>query len=456
MSVEGAALTHGSVGGHLFRQTLPMVGGIFAIMSVGLIDAYYIGLLGDQPLTAVSFIFPVIIALSSLGVGVIAGIASVVSRALGKGDNVRAQSLAGFGLILATIFGVFVSTLLLWSKSSLFELMNASANLLPLIDAYMTPFALGFPLLLINMAGNGTLRGQGLAGKASLILVAMAVTNWILDPLLIHGVGSFEGYGIRGAAYATIVGWAVASIVSLIFVQRSQLKLSLTSLKAAKPLSDVKSLLSVGGPAAFSNSVNPMGLSILTAFLAQYGDAAVAGFGAGGRLQSFAVVPLLALSSSIGGIVGQNWGAGYADRARSALWLALAFCVFYGVVAGIVLCVWRESLAGLFTDSPEIIAALSAYLVISVWGYAGYGALIVVNGALNAIDRASVALLQSIVRVALFMIPLAWGFGFLLQAHSVYWGELLANILGGVLALIIGRAMLADRFAPPVSKRSAI
>jgi Na+-driven multidrug efflux pump len=81
MSVEGATLTQGSVGNHLIRQTLPMVFGVLAIMSVGLVDAYYIGLLGDAPLTAVSFIFPVIMALSSLGIGVIAGIASVVSRA---------------------------------------------------------------------------------------------------------------------------------------------------------------------------------------------------------------------------------------------------------------------------------------------------------------------------------------------------------------------------------------
>jgi putative MATE family efflux protein len=446
MSVEGATLTQGSVGNHLIRQTLPMVFGVLAIMSVGLVDAYYIGLLGDAPLTAVSFIFPVIMALSSLGIGVIAGIASVVSRALGSGSQVRAQSLAGFGLVVALLFGLLIAALLYFFKIPLFQLMNASPELLLLIDAYMTPFALGFPVLLITMAGNGTLRGQGMAGKASLILLTLAASNWILDPILIHGLGAFDGFGIQGAAYATVSGWALGALVSLLLVQRSPLRLSLTSLKEAHPATDLKALFKVGGPAALSNSVNPMGLSILTAMLAQYGDAAVAGFGAGGRLQSLAIVPLLALSSSIGAIVGQNWGAGYGDRARRALWLSLGFCLVYGLVAGGLLSWWREPLAHIFTDDPEVIGAISSYLLISVWGYAGFGALIVVNGALNAMDRANFALVQSALRVTVFMIPVAWGLGFWLDARSIYSGELIANLLGGIVAVLLGRALLDDRW----------
>jgi len=417
MAVEGAVLTSGSVGRHLFQQTLPMVVGILALMSVGLLDAYFIGNLGKDPLTAVSFIFPVVFALSSLGVGVIAAIASVVSRALGAGQKHRAQSLVALGVVAAGCFGLVISILLYLFKRPLFELMNASPDLLPLIDSYMTPFAFGFPMLLINMAGNGALRAQGMAGKASMILMMMALVNLILDPLLITGAGIFEGFGIQGAAYATIVGWTLASVLALVLIARSPVGLYFTRLKEAHPGEDLKALLRVGGPAAISNSVNPLGLSIMTAMLAKYGDAAVAGFGAGGRLQALAVVPLLALSSSIGGIVGQNWGAGYGERARRALGFALLFCLGYSLVAGILLVIWREPLASIFTDSPEVIEALSSYLLISVWGYAGFGAIIVVNGAFNAIDRAYWALGQSVVRVALIMIPVAIGLSMVLESR---------------------------------------
>ncbi len=448
MSVEGARLTHGSIGRHLFQQTLPMVVGILAILSVGLIDAYFIGQLGKDPLTAVSFIFPVIFALSSLGVGVIAAIASVVSRAIGAAQKNRAQGLVALGLVAATVFGLSMTALLMIFKRPLFELMNAPAELLPMIDGYMTPFALGFPLLLISMGANGALRAQGMAGKASLILITLALTNWILDPLLITGLGFFEGFGIRGAAYATVIGWGFGAIVSLSLVAMSPVGLSFTALKAAHPKDDLGALVRVGGPAAISNSVNPLGLSVMTAMLAQYGDAAVAAFGAGGRLQAVAVVPLLALSSSIGAIVGQNWGAGYANRARRGLWLALGFCLVYSLTSGLLLVLFREPLAHIFTDDPVVIHAMAVYLLISVWGYAGYGVVIVVNGAMNAIDRANWALGLSLFRVFVVMIPVAWGLSTVLEMRSVYVGELLANLVGGVVAVLMGRMMLADRFVP--------
>ena len=448
MSVEGARLTHGSVGRHLFEQTLPMVVGILAILSVGLIDAYFIGQLGKDPLTAVSFIFPVIFALSSLGVGVIAGIASVASRALGAAQPGRAQALVALGLVGAALFGMIITAALLLFKLPLFRLMNAPADLLPMIDGYITPFAFGFPLLLISMGANGALRAQGMAGKASLILITLALTNWILDPLLITGLGFFEGYGIRGAAYATVIGWAIGAIVSLVLVAYSPVGLSFSALRRAHPKDDLGALVRVGAPAAVSNAVNPLGLSVMTAMLAQYGDAAVAAFGAGGRLQAVAVVPLLALSSSIGAIVGQNWGAGYADRARRALWLALTFCLLYGLVSGSALALWRNTLAGIFTDDPLVIHAMAVYLLISVWGYAGYGAVIVVNGAMNAIDRANWALGQSLFRIFVVMIPLAWGLSTVLEMRSVFTGELAANLIGGLIAVLFGRFMLADRFVP--------
>jgi Na+-driven multidrug efflux pump len=115
-------------------------------------------------------------------------------------------------------------------------------------------------------------------------------------------------------------------------------------------------------------------------------------------------------------------------------------------VAGTLLSWWSEPLAHIFTEDTDTIDAISSYLVISVWGYAGFGALIVVNGALNAMDRANFALMQSVLRVTVFMIPVAWGLGFWLDARSIYAGELIANLLGGVVAVLLGRALLDDRW----------
>ncbi|MBX7496892.1 MATE family efflux transporter [Qipengyuania sp. 6B39] len=431
---ETAKLTRGSVRGHLVTQTAPMIIGVAAIMSVGLIDAYFIGQLGSQELAAVSFIFPITIALSSLGVGVMVGINSVIARALGEGDRDRAERRANFGAVFALGIGIALALALYLLLDALFRLMQAPEALLPLIREYMRPYALGMVLLLVQMALNGILRGQGEAKATSYVSLTYSVANWVLDPLLITGIGGFEGFGVAGAAYATLAGWAIAIVMALWLIGRSTLKIHPALIRQCRWGESAKAILSVAGPAAFSNAINPIGLSVLTALLASQGEAAVAGFGAAGRLQSFAVVPLLALSGSIGAIVGQNWGAGMPGRSREAMREAALFCIGYGLVVAIMLYAFGDWFADFFTDDPAVIEQFSRYLAISVWGYAGFGVLIVANGAMNAVDKARYALGQSFARVFLVMLPFAWLLRGAWGPDAIYAAELAANVLGGLLA----------------------
>lgn len=433
-----AKLVTGSISGHLVRQTTPAVVGVAAIMSVGVIDAYFVGRLGGQELAAISFIFPIVTALQSLGVGVMVGVNSVVSRALGEGDDERALSRANLGMILGLLAGLATGLLLYLLRQPLFELMQAEADILPLIDEYMAPYALGFPLMMTMMGMNGVLRGQGAAKSNTAVLLVYAAANWVLDPLLITGAMGFEGFGVAGAAYATIGGWLVAIVAAFWLLERHDLPFKPSSVRNCDWKKQLSAISRVAGPAAFTNSINPAGLAILTAFLASESQAAVAGFGAGGRLQSFAVVPLLALSGSIGAIVGQNWGAQERDRSRDALVKAGLFCIAYGVASAAILYFAREWFARLFSADEAVVQATVDYLAISVWGYAGFGVLIVVNGALNAIDRAGNALLLSLARVLLVMVPIAWFARAALGTQAIYAAELAANILGGLAAAAMG------------------
>ena len=312
--------------------------------------------------------------------------------------------------------------------------MQAPASLLPLIREYMAPFSLGLPLLLVQMALNGILRGQGEAKMTSYVSLTYSIANWILDPILITGAFGIEGFGVAGAAYATLIGWALAIVVALWLIGRSALRIHPTLIRQCRMGESARAIMSVAGPAAFSNAINPIGLSILTALLASQGEAAVAGFGAAGRLQSFAVVPLLALSGSIGAIVGQNWGANQPDRSREAMRQAAIFCIGYGLVVALLLFAFGDWFARIFTDDPEVIAEFASYLAISVWGYAGFGVLIVANGALNAVDKARFALGQSFARVFLVMLPFGWLLRPLWGAEAIYAAELAANLIGGAAA----------------------
>jgi len=438
-------LTRGSIRGHLVTQTAPMIIGVAAIMSIGLVDAYFIGQLGRTELAAISFIFPISVALTSMGVGVMVGINSVVARALGEGDWDKAARRANFGMVFAVSVGVILGLTLFALLDPLFALMNADAATLPFIRAYMQPFALGFPLLMAIMGINGTLRGQGEARKTSYISICYAAANWVLDPILITGAFGIEGLGIVGATYATLTGWAIAIVLGLYLIRKTDLPFNPALIREGRIGEPLGAIARVAAPAAFSNSINPIGLSVLTALVAIEGQAAVAGFGAAGRLQSFATVPLLALSGSIGAIVGQNWGASQYERARRAVRWAFGFCVVYGLLIALVLFGFGERFASLFSDDPAVVAQFDAYLRIAVWGYAGFGLLITANGVLNAVDKASLALLQSFARVFLVMMPFAWLLRGSWGADAIYAAELVANLAGGALGAYIVWRVLRDK-----------
>lgn len=436
---EKARLTRGSIAGHLVRQTGPMVVGVAAIMSIGLVDAYFIGQLGAEQLAAMSFVFPVTTALGSVGVGVMVGTSSVVARAIGAGDESRASRCAALGVALGLATGLLVAAALLLGQRALFSAMGAEGAVADHVTAYMLPYACGFPLLLSISGLNGVLRAQGAAKSSTVVSLVFAGVNLALNPLLVPMLG------VPGAAYATIVGWLAGAATGLWLVQRGEVPVHLTLLGRGQVGEPLRQVLRVALPAAFTNSINPVGLAILTGCLASEGAAAVAGFGVGGRLQLAAVVPLLGLSGSIGAIIGQNWGAGLYDRARQAMWQAGLFCLGYGLFAGLVLYALRGWFAGVFSDDAATIAAAREYLSIGVWGYCAFGLFIVGNGAMNAVDRAGTAMGLSVARVLAVMVPFAlftqpmWG------AKGVYFAELAANIAGGSAAVLVAWLVLKGR-----------
>jgi Na+-driven multidrug efflux pump len=320
---------------------------------------------------------------------------------------------------------------------------------MPLIHAYMTPYAAGFPFSLAIMGFNGVLRGQGEAKRTSTVSTTYAAANWVLNPILITGapeiLGGFEGFGIAGSAYATVIGWGIGVVTAMVLLRGTSLPFRLGALRDCDLIDPARAIIKVGLPAAFSNAINPLGLSILTARVALEGEAAVAGFGAAGRLQSFVIVPLLGLSGAIGAIVGQNWGAGRHDRAREAALWAAGFCIVWGLlVAGAMMAAGR-SFATVFTDDPAVIAEFARYLQIAAWGYAGFGLLIVGNGIMNAVDKASFALLQSVARVFCVMLPTALILQPSMGSSAIYTAELAANLFGAVSAVVLVRHVFVQK-----------
>lgn len=431
--MSGRDLSEGPVSRRLAELAGPMALGIFAGMTVALVDAYFLGRLGTEELAAISFTFPVVFTVMSVSIGLGAGAASVVSRAIGKGDREEVRRLATDSIGLAVVVVAIVSTLGWLTARPLFAALGAEGEVLHHVVGYMRIWYVGMVFLVVPMVANNILRAGGDAVVPSAIMVAVAVINLALDPLLIFGLWGLPRLEVEGAAWASLIARAVTAVISLgVLIGRERL-IAFAVPPMATLVASWRRVLSIGLPAAFGNAVNPLGIALVTALIAGFGTSSVAAFGVATRIEAFAAIPMLALSAAIGPVAGQSWGAGRCERVPRALRVAYAFCAAWSVAAAAAFWLSAPAVARLFTDEPAVAEEAAAYLRIVTITAAGYGVVVIAAGAYNALGRPMTALGYHLLRTAALYVPAAWLAARLGGPAAVFWAIAAANLAAGLL-----------------------
>ncbi len=208
---------------HLIALTVPMIWGVLAIMSFNLVDTWFVAQLGADRLAAMSFTFPVVMVLVSLGIGLMAGTSSVLARVIGEGDHSRVRRLTTDALVLAFVLSALFTVLGLLTIDPLFRRLGVTEALLPLVREYMTIWYAGFFCFLVPMVGLGAIRATGDAKFQSRTMMAAALVNLVLDPLLIFGLLGFPRLELAGAALATVLSRGLTLLVGYWALRRMDL-----------------------------------------------------------------------------------------------------------------------------------------------------------------------------------------------------------------------------------------
>lgn len=429
-------LTTGPVSLALFRLAGPMTIGIIAVMSVALVDTYFVGQLGTRQLAAISFSFPVTLCISSMAIGLGTGAASVVSRMIGADDRDAAKRIVTDSLVLGLILVIILCAIGFLTIRPLFLLLGAKVETLEFIVRYMQIWYASMPFLVIPMIANAIIRSVGDAFWPSAIMVTSAIINIALTPLMIFGWGSVPAFGIEGAAWATLIARVFTFVMALlVLIYREKLiEITIPAFNIlAKSWRDV---IVIAGPAAAGNMVNPVGITIVTAILAVLGEATVAAFGVATRIESFAAIPMLALSAAIGPVVGQNWGADKKERITEALKFCYAICFGWTILLSGLLYYFGEWIVSQFSNDQTVITEAALYLQIvpiSLWGY---GITVVAAGAFNAIGKSMTGLGIYLIRTAVFYIPASWILSIFAESKGVFIGIAVSNALAGIIIAI--------------------
>ncbi len=441
--VNKAKLLHGPVGKTLISLAVPMAFGIVAIILFTVVDTFYIGRLGTEPLAAMGFTFPISYIVMSIAMGLSVGTSSTIARAIGEGHQLRVQRLATDGLGLAFLIVTCFSLIGLTTLNTIFSLIGAKGEILKLISDYMIPWCLGVGLLVIPMVGNGAIRATGDTKTPATIMIIAGLVNIILDPFLIFGIGPFPRWELRGAAVATVTSWAMAFIASLWILGKRERMIRLPVFDPKHTFDSWKRILFIGVPAAGTNMMEPLSMAVITRMISEYGEEAVAAFGVGGRLEALSLIGIWALSTAITPFVGQNFGAGNYDRIRATLRFGVKFSLVWGGVIFTGLYLLSGSIAPIFNDNQAVIASVILFLQIIPISYAMYGISALANSMFNALGKPLQASLVITLHLFVFVLPLAYLGSKVYGLKGIFVGIALGNAVVGIIAYLMVQKFLA-------------
>ena len=421
-----------------------MILGFLTMTVAQLVEAAYLAVVGTDAIAAVTFTFPVVMALGAATRGIGIGVGATLARTMGGGDREHAAFLTTHGLLLVLAFNIVCCVLLVVYARPLFHLLGARGEILDLVADYISIWAIGFPLFGLAMVGTGLMRAIGDPVYPGVVMTSGSILQVAIGPFLIFGLAGAPALGVEGAAWAFVIARSVSFLASAywFFGKERMIRDPFRRAAPGEPSAlsrfadSCRAILHVGIPAMATNLIEPLSAAIVTRLLASFGTAVVAGFGIASRIESVVFMVVIGIASNAAPLVGQNWGARRFERVDAALALCHRYCLVWSVIAALLMWSGGRWLVSLFNDEPAVVATATAFLYIVpiTIGFAGMAN--VANGAFNALAKPLPALALSLLRLLVFYVPLA----LLASRYFGYIGIFAAAALTNVVLGLWGRA----------------
>jgi putative MATE family efflux protein len=427
------------VGKLLFSMSFPAIISMLVHAIYNVVDSYYLAQYSatDFELKALSFAFPMQIFIIAFAVGIGIGTSSLIARKLGEKEYQDASNAARTGIILAIIaagmFALLAFTIVKPYMNLVSNIPEVQAN----GQAYLTivmAFSIG---LFLEIIGNRILQGMGRMVVPMITQLIGAITNIILDPILIFGRFGFPEMGIQGAAIATVIaqGLACIFVMSTLFFQRKKYEITLSFKGFQLRKENIWGIVKVGAPATLMNSLSSITILSMNTMLtnldpSENGNAALVIYF---RLQSFIYMPIFGLTQGGMPILGYNFGANNRKRFNHTFRLLILTSWSIMIFGTILFQFGANRLLQLFTESPDLISIGSSALRIISFGYVAASTAIIISIMFQAIGHGFKSLFLQLFRQMLFLVPLA----FILSSFIGINGVWLAFPIGEVLVTII-------------------
>lgn len=367
----------------IFLLSVPMILEMIMESLFAVVDIFFVGKLGDDAVATVGLTEAVIIIVYSIGVGISMAATAMVARRFGEKKFKQAGSSAFQLLVFGSSISLLISILGFVFAEDVLRLMGASQEVIAIGVPYTRIIFAGNLAIMLLFLINGAFRG---AGQAHLAMRALWISNGInivLDPIFIFGFGSFEGFGLVGAAWATTIGRSIGVLYQLYHLFNGKHRLVILKENLVLKWKTMRKIISisVGGMAQFL--IDSVAWIVLTRITAEFGSTSVAGFTIAFRILIFSLMPAWGLSAAASTLVGQNLGAKKVKRAAISVGLTARYNVIFLSVITVIYLIFGDLLAGWFTTSAEVQKIASMGLRVIALGYVFFAVGMVMTQAFN-------------------------------------------------------------------------
>ena len=427
----------------LFRISLPLMISMLVQALYNIVDSMFVARLSETALTAVSLAFPLQNLLIAFGVGTGVGMASFLSRKLGERDEESATKVAGNGISIASITWAVFAVLGLTVVKPFLNLFSDDAELLGLSTGYSEIVMVFSLFMFLSMMNERILQGTGDSFSSMLSQMTGAITNIILDPICIFTLG----FGVNGAAAATVIGQGVGCAVSFICVLRNRfIHIEPRHLKIEKRM--VKAIYAVGAPTIITNSIGTVMTGAINAILISFSTTAVSIFSVYFKLQSFVFMPIFGLSSGMVPIIAYNYGARKRKRVTETIWKGTFIASVIMVLGTLAFNFFPRELLSLFSATEEMYRiGIPALKMISLC-FVPAAISIGLGSSFQATGYGVGTMIVSICRQLMVLIPVAYILSKFLGINGVWLSFIVAEIIGLVVSIAIYLKVYSSRIRP--------
>ena len=419
----------------LIKQAVPATIGILVMSLNMIVDTIFVGQwIGVLAIAAITVVLPIAFLISSIGMGIGIGGSSIISRALGANNPEKAFLTFGNQICLTVILAILFVVLGSVFSVPILNLFGAKGEILPIASEYFGVIIYGVPFLAFAMMGNPTIRAEGKPKFAMYAMMVPSVLNILLDILFIK----YFNWGMYGAGLATSIAYASCGLYILYFFLSSKSELQIIPKNFKLDFKIVQEIAKLGGVSIVRQGAISILMIVLNYSLYTYGgEISIAVFGIINRVMMFALSPVLGVSQGFLPVAGFNIGAKKNDRVKETIKKSIYFGSILGTLIFIGIVIFKEQIIWIFTNDATLLektpdAMLVVFLVTPIVTMQLIG-----SAYFQAAGKAMPALLLTLLKQGIFLIPLAYFLPIYYGIDGVWWSFPIADTLATIITVLV-------------------